>query len=102
MTTIKYLSLIFFLFILQVRSQNKFQKDSSNVYKVMISLFDGMREGDSSKVHTTLHKKIRMYTSYKFKTGEQKLKEGKSDSFLNTVGSDHDHVWDERISNTMI
>ena len=43
-----------------------------------------------------------MYTPYTSKTGEQELEEGKLDNFLNAIGSDHDHVWDERISNTMI
>jgi len=57
-----------------------------------------MRERDSSKVHTTFHKKIRMYTSYRSKTGEQKLEEGKLDSFLIAIGSPHENLWDERIS----
>ena len=104
MTTLKYKSLLFLLFIftLQLRSQNNFKKDSVNIYKVIIALFDGMRDGDSAKVHTTFHNKVRMYTSYRSKTGEQKLEESKLSQFLNAVGTSHESEWDERIWNTTI
>ena len=104
MTTLKYKSLLFLLFIftLQLRSQNNFKKDSVNIHKVIIALFDGMRDGDSAKVHTTFHNKVRMYTSYRSKTGEQKLEEGNLSQFLNAIGTSHESVWDERIWNTTI
>ena len=91
--TVKFIPLfLFFLLTLQIKPQNKSQKDSINVHKVIISLFDGMREGDSSKVHQTLHKKVRMFTSYSSKTREQKLEEGKLSQFLNAVGSPHENI----------
>lgn len=104
MTKVKF-SLLFFLFFLlaiQIKSQNKSQKDSINVHNVIIALFDGMRKGDSSKVHETFHKKVRMFTSYSSKIGEQKPEEGKLSHFLNAVGSPHENIWDERISNIRI
>ncbi|RLD85753.1 MAG: hypothetical protein DRJ07_02415 [Bacteroidetes bacterium] len=36
------------------------------------------------------------------KIGEQKLEEGKLSHFLNAVGSPHENIWDERISNIRI
>ncbi len=104
MTTLKFKFLLFllFLFNLQMSSQNSFKKDSINIHKVINSLVDGMRDGDSAKVHTTFHNKVRMYTSYKSKTGEQKLEEGKLSHFLKAVGTPHESVWDERIWNTII
>jgi hypothetical protein len=84
-------------------SQNNLaNKDSLLVYNTIKKLFDGMREGDSAKVHSVFHENVRMFTSYKSKTGENFLKEGKLSGFLQAVGSPHQEIWDEKISNTSI
>ncbi len=41
-----------------------------------------------------------MYTSYTSEAGMYKLDEDEINSFLNAVGSAHNHIWDERISYT--
>jgi hypothetical protein len=84
-------------------SQNNLaNKDSLLVLNTINKLFDGMREGDSAKVHSVFHENVRMFTSYKSKTGENVLEEGKLNGFLNAVGSPHQENWDEKISNTSI
>jgi len=104
MTYFKFSTVFILLFLsfMQVNSQNSFKSDSIKVYKVIITLFDGMRKGDSCKVHTVFHDKARMYTSFRSKNEVQLLEEGKLDDFLKAVGTPHANVWDEKISNTII
>ncbi len=76
--------------------------DSLIVHNTIIKLFDGMREGDSAKVHTVFYDHVRMFTSFRTKQGETKLKEGGLTSFLQAVGNGHKEIWDERIFDTFI
>ena len=90
-------------FALTAQSQNdQKQKDSATVHRLIISLFDGMREGDSAKVSSTFHKDVKMYTSFTDKEGQLVLKKGKLTSFLNAIGTPHDKIWDEKISGTKV
>lgn len=95
---------IFIYFITNsLQSQNiELNKDSILVHKVIIKLFDGMREGDSAQVHSVFYDNVRMLTSFRLKTGESKLNEDKLHGFLQVVGNGHQEIWDERISNTII
>jgi len=104
MNAFKITTIFFFtlLITLQVNSQNNFKKDSADVHQVILNLFDGMRAGDSTKVHFAFYNKVSIYTSYKSKTGEKQLKKGSLDNFLNAIGTPHIGIWDERISNTVI
>lgn len=78
------------------------QSDSAAVHQVVIDLFDGMRAGDSSKVHAVFDNEVRMFSSFSKKSGEEILHEGDLDKFLESVGTPHEQVWDERIRNTVI
>jgi hypothetical protein len=83
-------------------AQEDLDKDSREVKRVIIDLFDGMREGDSTKVAALFGKEVQMYTSFTNKEGELMLKEGELATFLKAVGSPHDKIWDEKIWNTKI
>lgn len=73
------------------------------VQDVVDSLFLGMRIGDSSIVSNVFHADIRMMTSYISDSGnESKLHIGTLEEFITAVGTPHDKVWDERISNVVI
>jgi len=98
------LSAIFIYFITNsLHSQkNESNKDSVLVHNAIIKLFDGMREGDSAKVHSVFYDNVRMLTSFRLKTGESKLNEDSLPGFLQAVGNGHQEIWDERISNTII
>jgi len=82
--------------------QDQAKGESEAVEKVILSLFDGMREADSAKVSSAFRKDVNMYTSFTSKEGELMLQEGKLESFLKAVGTPHDQIWDERIWNTKI
>lgn len=103
MKIFKQLLILLFLTISSqiIWSQSK-TADSLAVHQTIIDLFDGMREGDSAKVSSTFDPAVKMYTSYKNKDGQLILKEGKLQPFLDAIGTPHEQIWDERLSNTVV
>jgi len=83
-------------------AQEDLDKDRREVKQVINDLFDGMREGDSTKVGALFGKEVQMYTSFTNKEGELILKKGELAIFLKAVGSPHDKIWDEKIWNTKV
>ncbi len=77
-------------------------EDSASINALILTLFDGMREGDSAKVSKVFRKDVKMFSSYTSKEGEKVLREGKLESFLKAIGTPHDEIWDERIWDTQI
>ena len=53
-------------------------------------------------VSKLFRKDARMFTSYKKETGEEIINEGDLKRFLNAIGTPHEEIWDEKISNTII
>lgn len=78
------------------------EEDSASINRLILTLFDGMREGDSAKVSKVFRKDVKMFSSFTSKEGERVLREGKLESFLNAIGTPHDEIWDERIWDTHI
>ena len=74
----------------------------TQVQQQVETLFNGMKEGDSSKVRSVLAKNVQMFTSAVTAEGETKLIEGSAIRFLTAVGTPHEEVWDERISDLEI
>lgn len=64
-------------------------------------LFDGMRRGDSTAVRAVFHPEARLVT-IGAREGKPVLAGGSVDAFVRAVGTPHDAVWDERISNVEI
>ena len=67
------------------------------VKAVVLSLFEGMRLGDSAMVHSTFMEAAQMYTVVRNKEGQPILRKGSLQKFLDAVGSPHDQVWNEPI-----
>lgn len=101
---IKFFTSLFLCFApLIVFGQSAAQnKDKESIALLIDTLFDGMREGDSSKVASVFHSDVTMYTSYTDKEGEKKISKGELKTFLKAVGTPHDNIWDEKIWNTKI
>jgi len=76
--------------------------DEQEVLLLIEKLFDGMREGDSAKVSSVFGKDVLLYTSFNDKDGVAKVQKGELQSFLKAIGTPHDQVWNEKISNTKI
>ncbi len=74
----------------------------ADVRATIDAMFTGMRTGDSSMVANVFHKDLRLMSSYVTKKGEPKIHVGSSTEFKTAVGTPHDAIWDERISNVII
>ncbi|MEL6588876.1 MAG: nuclear transport factor 2 family protein [Bacteroidota bacterium] len=74
------------------------QTEEEAVKAVIERLFEGMYEGDSAKVSSTMGADVKMETTAN-KDGEPVLFPGSLERFLTAVGTPHEQVWDERISN---
>lgn len=77
------------------------QDAATEVRQVIDHLFDGMRRGDSTAVRMAFHPKARLI-SVAQQNGQTLLNESVPEPFIKAVGTPHDAVWDERISNVVI
>jgi len=75
--------------------------DRGPVLAVVNRLFDGMRRGDSGMVRSTFHPRVQLSTAV-VREGKPILQIGSLDDFLKAVGTPHDSIWDERISNEVV
>jgi len=94
--------MLFFLITIGSTAQKDALNDKEDVHQAIITMFDGMREGDSAKVNSVFRKDVRMFSAYRKNTGESVLHEGKLSDFLKAIGTAHDEIWDEKIYNTTI
>ena len=95
---------ILFLVFLSASSISWSQADSIRTAELRATidqLFAGMRSGDSTLVRDVFHEDAKAYTTFK-KDNAFHLYEGLIDDFVEAVGTPHDEVWDERISNIVI
>lgn len=76
--------------------------DEQAIADVVETLFDGMRAGDSAMVRSVFHPQIRMVTSFRNQQGAQVAVENDLTGFVTAVGTPHEQVWDEKISNLVI
>ncbi|MEM9545696.1 MAG: nuclear transport factor 2 family protein [Bacteroidota bacterium] len=76
--------------------------DLSTPEATVKSLFKSMYDGDSTLAKLVFTKDASLNSVFTTKQGEQKINEGNVQTFINAIGSTHDEVWDERISNLSI
>ena len=93
---------LFMLVTPSLIAQNGNTEDSLKVYETVLQLFDGMREGDSAKVHRCFSNSVQLISTSTNKDGEEKVHRGNLQQFLNGVGKPHTEIWDERLSNVSI
>ncbi|XOV67531.1 MAG: nuclear transport factor 2 family protein [Fluviicola sp.] len=100
----KYLAIIFLSLSFSTFAQDAdpFLSDSVAIKATIDQLFEGMKKGDSSMVAEVFHPDIQMMTTYSDKEGNPKSQRGSAAEFKTAVGTPHDQVWDERISNVQI
>jgi len=67
------------------------------VIKTIQTLFDGMRAGDSTMLRSVLHPSAHMQSSFTNKDGLAVLREGSVDKWVQSVGTPHDKIYDEKI-----
>lgn len=89
------------MLMLSLNSQAQ-NPDREAVERVINQLFEGMRQGDSSRVSGLFHPKVRMMTSYRAEDGTPVVKEGSLKDFLIAIGTPHPEIWNEEIWDTEI
>ena len=67
------------------------------IVSVIISIFDGMRAGDSALVKRHFYSQVSANTAFTSKNGTKELKTDDINNWFNAIASPHDQVWDERI-----
>lgn len=82
--------------------KNGISKEVEEIQSVIASLFNGMREADSSKVSHVFYSKAVLMTSSIDKEGKQQMKQGDLKRFITAVGTPRTDLWDERLSDTLI
>lgn len=87
---------LFTLCGIAVSAQN-INVETEAVKKVINRLFDGMRKGDSSMVHSTFAE-VMIMQSISNKQGVTQVRTDDAAGFLKAVGTPHPEIWDERIS----
>ena len=76
--------------------------DISTPESTVKALFKSMYDGDSTLAKQVFVRDASLHSVYTTKQGEQKIKEGNLAAFVEAIGSPHDQVWDERISNLSV
>lgn len=74
----------------------------AEVRAVVQRLFDGMRAGDSTMVRSTFHPGARLQTTGTNREGAPMIRVDSIDAFVRAVGTPHEQVWDERISDLVV
>lgn len=66
------------------------------------ALFSAMQKGDSTLARSVFSENAQMTSSYVDKNGIQRVHAGSVDAFVSAIGTPHDAIWDERVSNLTI
>ena len=85
-----------FLYVLITLSYGQ-TSPKEEVEKVILSLFEGMRSGDSTMVGAAFMREAQLYTVTRSEIGETRLEKGSLQRFLDAVGSPHDQAWNEPV-----
>ena len=73
------------------------QTPEKEVREVIDQLFDGMEKGDSSLVRRLFLPNATLNTCFVNAKGEAKVHRDSLAAFLNSIGTPHKQVWDERL-----
>jgi len=71
------------------------QPDKPSIMKPINDLFDGMREGDSAKVHNAFSANALLNGIEKNKEGYASVTKASLTNFLKAIGTPHNEVWNE-------
>ena len=75
----------------------KAQSDEVIIKETIMTMFNGMRKGDSTMVRSAFADKAILQTINKARTGKAVVLDAGLKGFLNAVGTPHDQIWDEKI-----
>jgi len=78
-------------------TSSKAQDDKQAIKDAIMTMFDGMRAGDSAMVHSVFSDQVIFQRVQENQQGVAGVVSSNFSSFLKSIGTPHDKVWDERI-----
>ena len=93
---------ISFLILLMISTAAVAQQEEIKVSAVILSIFDGMREGDSAKVASHFIRDATMMSVSHDKEGNSVVSSGSLQAWLNAIGTPREEMLDERIWDTKV
>lgn len=79
-------------------AQTNTTHSTDEVKKTIEQFFDAMRDGDSTSLRRILAKDAVFFTTFISKEGKPVLLKDNPEEFIEAVGTPHEEIWDERIS----
>jgi hypothetical protein len=73
------------------------QTEKDDIKKAITTMFDAMRKGDSTMLHSVFAKGL-VFHGVATKNGDTEVEAENPADFLKAVGTPHKNVWDERIT----
>lgn len=73
------------------------QDDKQAIKDAIMTMFDGMRAGDSAMVHSVFSNDVVFQRVQENREGKVRVISSEFSNFLKSVGTPHDKVWDERV-----
>lgn len=73
------------------------QDDEQAIKDAIMTMFDGMRAGDSAMVHSVFSDEVVFQRVQENNQGKARVVTSEFSGFLKSVGTPHKDVWDERI-----
>jgi len=88
---------VFTILLITITNMQAQQNAEADVKAVVVAMFDAMRAGDSAALGQTFHEELRLATTYTNQQGSPVVSMATAQQFLNSVGTPHDQIWDEKI-----
>lgn len=73
------------------------QDDERAIKEAVMTMFNGMRAGDSAMVHSVFSDEVVFQRVQENREGKAIVVTSKFSDFLKAVGTPHEEIWDERI-----
>jgi len=88
-----------FFFFLLLSNQGAFAQSTAEqaIIEVIETMFDGMRESDSTKILSTLHGEVRLQTTFTTRDGIPRIKGASMKDFAASIAKPHPEIYDEKI-----
>lgn len=75
----------------------QFETEEQAVIKCIETMFDGMRESDSTKLLSVVHENAILKTVFVDRNGKHQLTEGNMKNFAESIAKPHEEIYDEKI-----
>ena len=76
--------------------------DQEAIEKTILTLFDGMRQADSTLILSVMHPEMSLQTVVVNPQGEVVLRSTPMEAFIQAAGGTREDVWDEQISGLVV